>query len=71
MQLEIFDDQRDEDAMEFQHRFNDIAIHLEYPFIINLTSASKPQSIPYSIRDKAEMRSKALNYPCQWIVLGV
>eukprot|EP00795_Rhopilema_esculentum_P000332 gene332-9991_t len=32
VQLEIFDDQKEEDALEFQHRFNDIAIHLEYPF---------------------------------------
>ena len=32
VQLEIFDDQKEEDAIEFQHRFNDISIHLEYPF---------------------------------------
>ncbi|XP_065058527.1 protein diaphanous homolog 2-like isoform X2 [Rhopilema esculentum] len=31
VQLEIFDDQKEEDALEFQHRFNDIAIHLDDP----------------------------------------
>lgn len=35
VQLEIFDDQKEEDAIEFQHRFNDIAIHFEYPFNIS------------------------------------
>lgn len=28
-QLDIFDDHKDDDAVEFQHRFNDIALHME------------------------------------------
>jgi len=31
VQLDIFDDQKEEDAIEFQHRFNDIAINLTDP----------------------------------------
>ena len=29
VQLDIFDEHKDDDAVEFQHRFNDITVHLE------------------------------------------
>ena len=29
IQLDIFDERKDDDAVEFQHRFNDITIHMD------------------------------------------
>lgn len=31
VQLDIFDEHKDDDAVEFQHRFNDITLHMDNP----------------------------------------
>lgn len=32
LQLDVFEDHKDDDFLEFQHRWRDITINFEYPF---------------------------------------
>lgn len=32
VQLDVFEDHKDDDSVEFQHRWKDISINFEYPF---------------------------------------